>query len=195
MAWGIGDIARAFLLLSALGAGLLMLAAWSPSISTAEASACQRWGDVSPKKLSNGQARDAIRCLINNERQRRGLPGLDRDKKLQKAAQRHNKRMDGTGCFAHQCDGEGALDARLRSVGYLRGGLSRWAYGENIAWGPQSQGTPDSIVEAWMNSPGHRDNILSSTFEDIGIGFSSGTPGAKGVAGGIYTTDFGLADH
>jgi uncharacterized protein YkwD len=194
MAVGIGDIARAFVCLVALAAGVLLLALASPGASTAEASACSRWGDVSPKKLSNGQARDAIRCLINNERQRRGLPGLDRHKKLQKAAQRHNERMDGTGCFSHQCNGEGSLDARLRSVGYLRGGLSRWAYGENIAWGGASQGTPESIVEAWMNSPGHRDNILSSTFEDIGVGFSSGTPGSKGAAGGIYTTDFGLAE-
>ena len=193
MAPRVGDIPRAFPLLLALAAGLLTLIASSPSISTAAASACKRWGDVSPKKLSNGQARDAVLCLINNERQRRGLPDLDRDKKLQKAAQRHNKRMDGTGCFSHQCGGESALDGRLKSVGYLSGGLSRWAYGENIAWGHQNQGTPDSIVEAWMNSSGHRANILSPTFKDIGVGFSSGTPSGNSASGGIYTTDFGLA--
>ena len=43
-----------------------------------------------------------------------------------------------------------------------------------------------------MNSPGHRANILSRVFREIGVGFSAGTPEA-GAPGGIYTTDFGLA--
>ena len=100
--------------------------------------------------------------------------------------------MDGTGCFDHACSGEGDLGARLENVGYLGGGLSRWAYGENIAWGMRSAGTPSSIVDAWMNSSGHRANILSRDFREIGVGFSAGTPGGGGAPGGIYTTDFGL---
>ena len=86
-----------------------------------------------------------------------------------------------------------SLDRRLDGVGYLGSGLTRWAFGENIAWGTGDSGTPRAIVDAWMNSSGHRANILSSSFREIGVGFSLGTPRSKNDLGGIYTTDFGLA--
>ena len=172
-------------------AALLLLAA-SPATPDASASACKRFGDSEPTDLRPGQARDAILCLVNKERDKAGLGDLDRDKKLQKAAQRHTDHMDGTGCFDHECGGEAGLDSRLRGVGYLVGGLSQWAYGENIAWGLREQGTPESIVDAWMHSSGHRQNILSNSFKEIGVGFSVGTPGGGREPGGIYTTDFGL---
>jgi uncharacterized protein YkwD len=170
---------------------MLALAA-SPATPGASASACKKWGDSHPTDVRTGQAREAILCLVNKERDKAGLGDLDLDKRLQKAAQRHNDQMDGTGCFEHECGGEAGLDARLERVGYLVGGLSKWAYGENIAWGMDDRGTPESIVDAWMHSSGHRANILSSSFREIGVGFSVGTPGGAGAAGGIYTTDFGL---
>jgi uncharacterized protein YkwD len=180
----------------ALAFALALLAfAASPAAPSAAASACKKWGNSSPTKLRTGQARKAILCLVNQQRDQAGLHGLDRDKKLQKAAQRHNDHMDGTGCFDHECGGEADLDSRLQGVGYLTGGLLQWAYGENIAWGSGAQGTPRSIVAAWMNSPPHRANILSGSFHEIGVGFSAGTPGSSGADGGIYTTDFGLAVH
>ncbi len=157
-----------------------------------KSSACEQWGKTSPSKLTNGQAREAILCLVNRKRDNAGLPALERNKRLQKAAQRHTDKMSGTGCFDHECSGEGALGARLESVDYLTGGLLQWAYGENIAWGMDSRGTPSAIVKAWMNSPGHRANILSGQFREIGVGFASGTPSSSSANGGIYTTDFGL---
>jgi len=181
------DIALALAFLAAL----LVLAA-SPATPGASASACKRWGDSQPTELRAGQARDAIMCLVNKERDKAGLRELDRDKKLQKAAQRHTDQMDGTGCFDHECGGEAGLDSRLRGVGYLVNGLTQWAYGENIAWGMEKLGTPESIVNAWMHSSGHRQNILSNDFREIGVGFSVGTPGGGHQPGGIYTTDFGL---
>ena len=172
----------------------LLAVASGPATSDAsgKSSACERWGKTSPSKLSNGQAREAILCLVNRKRDGAGLPALDRNKRLQKAAQRHTDKMSGTGCFAHECSGKGALDVRLESVDYLTGGLSQWAFGENIAWGMESLGTPAAIVKAWINSPGHRANILSSQFREIGVGFAPGTPSSSGANGGIYTTDFGL---
>lgn len=171
---------------------LLALAA-SPSIPSAfgGSNSCSS-GKASPDGLSNAEARDAILCLVNRKRANAGLPGLDRNKRLQKAAQRHTDKMTGSGCFAHECSGEGALDVRLESVEYLTGGLSRWAFGENIAWGMEFRGTPASIVDAWMNSSGHRANILSGQFREIGVGFAPGTPSSASANGGIYTTDFGL---
>ena len=187
----LGERPHRALLALAFAISLLVLVG-SPATPGAAANACGKAAKSNPDSLSTGEARDAILCLVNQQRDKAGLPNLDRDKKLQKAAQRHNEHMDGTGCFDHACSGEGDLGARLENVGYLGGGLSRWAYGENIAWGMRSEGTPSSIVDAWMNSSGHRANILSRDFREIGVGFSAGTPGGGGAPGGIYTTDFGL---
>jgi uncharacterized protein YkwD len=176
-----------------LVAALLTLAA-GPAVSQAAAKGggCGPAADAKPTSVANGAARDAVVCLLNKERAKAGLNALDDNKRLQKAAQRHNDRMVGTNCFDHECGGESDLGKRLESVGYLAGGLSRWAYGENIAWGGGDYGTARAIVGAWMNSPPHRANILSSEFHDIGIGFSPGTPSSGNAEGAIFTTDFGL---
>jgi len=168
---------------------LLALAATRPAPAAAM-SACKEWGKTTPDQLRNGQAREAVLCLLNRERDQHGLPALDRNKKLQKAAQRHNERMDGTGCFSHECPGEPALGSRLDD--YLTGGLSAWGIGENCAWGTGETGTPEAIVQAWMASPGHRANILSRDWQEIGVGFSAGSPTSGNADAGIYTTDFGL---
>ena len=172
---------------------IVLAAATFPERSRAGDAPCNAWGSSSPSSLRNGEARQAVLCLVNEQRKDAGLKPLERSKKLQKAAQRHNDRMVGTGCFAHECAGEAGLDIRLESVDYLGGGLSSWAYGENIAWGMQDQATPRAIVGAWMDSAGHRANILSRSFREIGVGFSAGTPSSQKDPGGIYTTDFGLA--
>jgi uncharacterized protein YkwD len=187
----LGDRKPYALLALVFALALLALAA-SPATQGASASACKKWGSSEPTDIRAGQARKAILCLLNKERDKAGLSNLDRDKKLQKAAQRHNDHMDGTGCFDHECGGEADLDSRLHGVGYLVGGLTQWAYGENIAWGSRDLGTPEAIVDAWMHSPPHKENILNRDFKEIGIGFSVGTPSGGHEAGGIYTTDFGL---
>jgi len=171
----------------------LALAAGGPMAPTAHAgTACGKYGDVNPTKLRLDQARRSIRCLLNRQRARRGIPRLESDRKLTRASQNHNEYMQQTDCFAHTCRGERDLSGRLGLVGYLVGGLTRWAAGENIAWGGQDRGSPKAIVRAWMNSPGHRANILNSTFRDLGVGFSKGSPYSRRDDAGTYTTDFGL---
>ena len=61
--------------------------------------------------------------------------------------------------------------------------------GENIAWGGGALATPREIVSGWMNSAGHRANILAREFRFIGIGIAAATP--EGGAGATYATDFG----
>lgn len=177
-------------------AGCLLFAASTAApraLAKGDASACAQWGDTAPTELTLGQARKAVLCLINAERQAQNLRPLKRSKKLQKAAQRHNEEMLGTGCFSHECPGEPTLDDRLEQISYLVGGLVKWAFGENVAWGSGGdQGTPRSIVQAWMGSHGHRANILHPDFDEVGVGFSVGTPSSATASGGIYTTDFGL---
>jgi uncharacterized protein YkwD len=159
---------------------------------SAAANACSKWGGTMPGRLAPGEARKAVVCLLNVERQRVGEHSLKADKRLQKAAQRHTDVMDGGGCFDHQCPGESDLGRRLELVDYLTAGLTRWIYGENIAWGSGRLGTPKQIVGTWMDSPPHRANLLNPSFRDVGIGVRAGTPGKGRADGGIYTADFGL---
>ncbi len=148
--------------------------------------ACVHHGDKRPKHLRTKQARNAVICLINKQRRDNGRGGLDWDSRLNESARKHSKRMADRGCFAHQCPGESGLESRLRAVGYLHGGLNRWAYSENIAYGTGGRATPRETVKRWMRSSGHRANILSRTYEDVGAGFA-----AKGNTG-FYTADFGM---
>ena len=185
------NISSAIALLAAC-LSLAFLASLGAPRAEAKADACAAYGNTAPEALSLGQARKAVLCLVNAERSKRGLSPLKRNKKLDKAAQRHNVEMLGTGCFAHECPGEPTLDDRLEQIDYIVGGLVEWAFGENVAWGLGQQGTPASVVQAWMNSSGHRANILNGDFREIGIGFNAGTPDANSDPGGVYTTDFGL---
>jgi uncharacterized protein YkwD len=177
-------------LFALVAATLVILAAASPP--SASASACSKWVDTMPGKLAPKEARRAVVCLLNAERRKVGEQTLGTDKKLQKAAQRHTDHMVGSDCFDHVCPGEADLGRRLEIVDYLTGGLTRWIYGENIAWGSGKLGAPKEIVKAWMNSPPHRTILLTSSFEDVGIGFHAATPGHGGESGGLYTADFGM---
>ena len=140
-------------------------------------------------KLSEREARKATLCLINRERSKRGMRGFDIHKAQNRAANDHNKAMIKKECFDHQCPGERDLVGRVEAAGYLPCKCS-WSVAENIAWGKGGTSSPREIVNAWMNSSGHRANILNGKFEDIGIAVHDGAPGAGGGTA-TYTTDFG----
>lgn len=146
-------------------------------------------GHVHPAQLAKRQARAATLCLINRERSRRGLRPLRLHPRLTVASVRHSRNMVRRDFFAH-----GNFVARVLNAGYVRR-RAAWALGENLAWGSDRLATPRAIVRAWMRSPGHRRNILSRRFRDIGIGIVAGAPGAGGAANlsATYTTDFGRA--
>lgn len=158
----------------------------------AKASACKRFGDRPAYELRDRPARRAIVCFINRERRARGLRIVRRNHKLQRAAQRHNRRMVKRGCFAHQCPNEGSLSTRLRRADYLHAGLSMWAYGENLIWSELWMTKPRNMVRAWMGSPDHRANILNPNFREIGVGSHDGSPYDRRSQAATFTTDFGL---
>ena len=176
--------------LALLLAAVLLLA--GPLSGAASASPCKRWGSDLPGHLSHRHARMAVRCLVNRKRENHGLHRLGRSGRLKKAAQRHTRYMDDHRCFAHECSGEPSVLSRLKKVNYIVGGLRRWLYGENIAYGGSHLGTPKAIVRAWMHSPEHRYNILNPDFRQIGIGFVRGIPPQPGSSGATFTTDFGM---
>ncbi|CAL9675821.1 hypothetical protein SUDANB1_07838 [Streptomyces sp. enrichment culture] len=120
----------------------------------------------------------AVVDLTNRERGRAGLPPLAGDPLLTTAAQAHSADMVARAFYAHTApDGSQPWDRAAAA------GSTRRTIGENIACGQRS---PADVVEGWMNSPGHRANILKPGFTHIGIGFAGG-----GRAGTYWTQLFG----
>ncbi|KOV58019.1 stress protein [Streptomyces sp. NRRL WC-3618] len=116
--------------------------------------------------------------LTNRERARAGLPSLAPDAPLTRAAQAHSTDMVVRAFYSHTGpDGSQPWDRAAAA------GSARRTIGENIACGQRS---PAEVVEGWMNSPGHRANILKREFTHIGIGFAGG-----GKAGTYWTQLFG----
>lgn len=109
--------------------------------------------------------------LVNVERQKAGLPALTLDAEISNVARIKSKDMADNNYFAHQSPTYGSAGDMLSKFGI------KWsAWGENIASG---QKTPEAVVNAWMNSSGHRANILSSNYSRLGVGYvtnSNGTP-------------------
>lgn len=132
--------------------------------------------------------RSATLCLVNLERTQRGLRPLKANGKLEKAATGHSRDMVSRSFFSHDAPGGSTMTTRIKASGYLSGARSA-TFGENIAWGTGSLGSPLQIVRSWMASPGHRANILSRAYAEIGVGVASGAPGQDG--GATYTTNFG----
>jgi uncharacterized protein YkwD len=123
--------------------------------------------------------------LHNATRKKHALGSLCVDPELTRAARAHSKEMIGKGYFRHESfDGE-TVGARLKRFGY------DWrASGENIAWGTGSLSRPDDRFKGWMESPGHRANILNGAFREVGVGTASGDP-KKTDEQLMYTVDFG----
>lgn len=176
--------------LALLAAGALALP--GPLAATARVSACGHFGNTEAQKLSDGQARRSIGCMVNRARRRHGVGGLRSNGRLRRAAQMHTGYMKRHRCFSHQCPGEGSLVSRLMRVNYIVGGLRRWRCAENIAVGKGDDGTPKAIVRGWMHSPGHRANLLDPHYRQLGVGFTHGLPGKKRAGGGTFTTVFGM---
>lgn len=106
--------------------------------------------------------------LTNRERARTGLPPLAVDPVLTSAAQAHSADMVARAFYSHTSpEGRQPWD-RAASAG-----STRRTIGENIACGQRS---PAEVVDGWMNSPGHRANILKPDFTHIGVGFAGGGP-------------------
>ena len=176
----------------AILATAISLASAGASSARKGSEACAGTADAIPNQISAAQAREAILCLVNAERKSHGLKPLKTNKRLQKAATSHNRRMLGTGCFAHECGSEPDLETRLENVGYLTRGLSAYAFGENIGWGSGIKGDAKTVMASWMNSSLHRGNVLERRFREIGIAFAVGTPSSASANGSVYTAVFGL---
>lgn len=172
-------------------AAAVLATALTLSLVAAPAASAAGACDAANASASQASKRALVRatlCVLNAERARHRLRPLRLNRKLSAAARRHSRAMARGRFFSHSSPGGASFLDRIRATGYLAGARS-WAVGENIAYGSGSRSSPRAIGTAWMNSPPHRANILSSSFRQIGIGLASGTPVGRG--GATYTTDFG----
>lgn len=151
--------------------------------------ACQAAG-ATPAQTGKRAIVRATLCTINAERGRFGLSPLRLNRRLSAAAAAHAGDMDARNYFSHDSLDGGSFVDRIRRSGYLSGARS-WTVGENLAWGSRGRAAPQRITQSWMNSPGHRANILSSSFREIGIGLAYGAPVAVGGPAATYATEFG----
>jgi len=109
--------------------------------------------------------------LTNQKRAENGLAPLKANWELSRVARYKSQDMYDNKYFSHTSPVYGGPDKMIRNFG-----ISYRAMGENIAMG---YATPAQVVNAWMNSPGHRANILNASFTEIGVGY---------VANGNYWT-------
>ena len=156
--------------------------------ASAQDAACPG-ADTVPTAGTIAQASQATLCLLNNERAAAGLHPVAETPGLTQPSAAYSARMVAEDFFAHVSPDGGTLVDRLTAARYIAPD-GDWTVGENIAWGQGELGTPRNIVVAWMNSPGHRHNILTGEFTEIGIGIALGSPGTP-TWGATYTTDFG----
>ena len=115
---------------------------------------------------SLSQFEQEVVTLTNNERAKNGLQPLKVDLKVSEVARLKSSDMKKNGYFSHTSPTYGSPFDMMKQFN-----VQYRAAGENIAMGQRS---PQEVVNAWMNSEGHRKNILSSNFTHIGVGHVEG---------------------
>ncbi|WP_164667289.1 CAP domain-containing protein [Virgibacillus doumboii] len=103
--------------------------------------------------------------LTNQERRNKGLSELQVSKKLSRVARKKSQNMNNQSYFSHTSPRYGSPFEMMRQFD-----VSYQSAGENIARGQQ---TPQQVVDAWMNSQAHRENILNENFTHIGVGYTA----------------------
>lgn len=153
-----------------------------PAITVVRAPATAR-----PSAADTGAIEQAIFALTNQERQAQGLPALQWDSRLASIARAHSQDMATNDYMSHTNLRGQDPTARAVAAGYdvrrsLGGGWTTSGIGENIGMMPTGNvvghgyvnNDPESVaramVQAWMNSPGHRENILRTQYARIGVG-------------------------
>jgi uncharacterized protein YkwD len=137
--------------------------------------------------LDQAAAQQAMLCLTNYARARSSLAPLQLRGALNQAAQA--KLAADVRCrqFSHTPCGAPFASVFAR---YLAG-ANGYEVGENIAWGTGTYGTPRQAMNGWLHSSGHRENILTGAYHDIGIGYLPGQT-FQGYGGAtLWSQEFG----
>jgi len=134
----------------------------APSTSSAPPAATTTGGSGD----DHADERRQILTLVNAERAKAGCGNLSAHSKLTIAAQRHSEDQAAHRNMAHEGSDGSNVGTRVTRAGYT------WrAVAENVAMGYR---TPEAVMQGWMNSPGHRRNILNCTYRHLGVGVAEG---------------------
>lgn len=125
--------------------------------------------DSSAGNIQQSSMASQVVSLVNKERSAEGLSSLSSDAQLAKLAQLKAEDMAKLGYFSHTSPTYGSAFDMMKTYG-----VSYKTAGENIAKG---QKTAESVMEGWMNSSGHRANILKSDYTKIGVGYAKSAGG------------------
>jgi uncharacterized protein YkwD len=148
------------------------------TITAIAASAALGLGTVTGQVAAAPGYEQQVITLTNHERAAHGCGALTQNAALTRAARGHSRDMAARGQMTHYgANGSDAGD-RVKQAGYP---ATKWA--ENIAYG---QATPREVVDAWMDSSGHRANILDCGLSEIGVGHVVNRQGVP-----YWTQDFG----
>jgi uncharacterized protein YkwD len=140
---------------------------------------------------AQAQGADRILTLMNQQRAANGLPALARSYDLDLSAAREAVDMAFRMAFeddpslggTHMGSDGSTIGQRIQATGYVAN-----AYAENIGWG--FNGSPDSMMNWWMNSAPHRANILNPSLKDCGIAIAYNP---RSVYGYYFCVDFGAS--
>jgi uncharacterized protein YkwD len=163
------------------------------TIASVLATPCQNT-ELTPSPENIQLVRAAVLCLINRKRAENSESPLQPSAQLEQAAEGHCQELIADDYFAHVSpSGETPVD-RIRGTGYMPSPSDGYVIGENLAWGTYQLSTPQSIVAAWIASPGHLANILEAQYRETGIGVTPSVPAslAEGAPGATYAQEFGV---
>jgi uncharacterized protein YkwD len=132
-------------------------------------------------------------CLINEQRATYGLAPLTSRTLLATTASKYAGQMVADGRFGHVDESGGnVLDRLMQADPALR---DRWeVVGENLGWGTYDLATPRAMVNGWMGSPSHRDNLLYPGYRELGIGIADGAPQPDRTDALTYAAVFATID-
>jgi uncharacterized protein YkwD len=134
----------------------------------------------------------SVVAAMNDVRVGHGLRPLKLDASLTAAARQHTFEMLNVGYFEHESANGGAFSKRIAR--FYTAGAGSWEVGENLLWGSPSVDATRA-VQIWMESPGHRRNILSRSWRDVGVAAVNSATSTGEYGGGpvtIITVDFGV---
>jgi uncharacterized protein YkwD len=163
------------------------------TIASTLATACQGT-ELIPEPADLPAVRAAVLCLINRVRAEHGESPLVANADLERAAEGHSQELVADDYFAHVAPNGTTPVDRVRNAGYIPSPSSGYVIGENLAWGTLNLATAQSIVSAWVASPGHLANILESQYQDTGIGIVAAVPPSlgDGQQGATFAQEFGV---
>jgi uncharacterized YkwD family protein len=134
----------------------------APATAPAPAKASATQPAAAPTSSAVSAYEQKVVELTNQERAKNGLKPLALDTELSKVAREKSRDMQSKGYFSHTSPTYGSPFDMMKKFG-----ITYRSAGENIAMG---QRTPEEVVKAWMNSEGHRKNILGANYTHIGVG-------------------------